>query len=367
MKESINIMPAILILLLFSCNAKNEKADEHAGMNMMQEMIHLTKHEREIINLEIDTAKVHAIYETSEFTGTAAIDENNISNISARVNGRIEKLFVRNPGEEIKKGQLLYAIYSEELLANENEYLLALKQQLIYTTQKITVDALVESSEKKLSLWGLNKAQIKELAKSKSASATVSFFSDANGILSELKISEGEYVSTGTPLFKIASLESVWVDAEIYQSEIDNLQSPGIEISFEAIPEKIYKGLIIQIPPAFDADKKVSSIKISVQNNDKKIRPGMRAAVSVKHNQKKTVVIPKSCIVLGKMSSSVWVQTEDGMFEKRMIETGIENKNEIEVISGIQKGEIVVSSGAYLLNSAFILKNGANSMGGMKM
>lgn len=367
MKTSVNIIPAIFILLLFSCNAKKEKTDEHAEMNMMQNMIHLTKHEREIINLEIDTAKVQTIYETSEFTGIAAIDEYNISNISSRVNGRIEKLLVRNPGEEIKKGQLLYAIYSEELLANENEYLLALKQKLIYTTQKNTVDALVESSEKKLSLWGLNKAQINELAKNKTASATVSFYSDANGILSELKISEGEYVSTGTSLFKIASLESVWVDAEIYQSALSNLQLSGIEISFEAIPGKAYKGQIIQIPPAFDADKKVSSIKISVQNNDRKIRPGMRATVSVKHNQKKTLVIPKSSIVLGKMSSSVWVQTADGMFEKRMIETGIENKSEIEVITGIQKGEFVVSSGAYLLNSAFILKNGANSMGGMKM
>ena len=194
------------------------------------------------------------------------------------------------------------------------------------------------------------------------------FYSNINGYLAELNVAEGEYVSTGTALFKIASLETVWVNAEVYQNELSSLfQNPEIELEFEALPNEIFKGQIILNPPVLDANKKVSSVKISVQNTKGKIQPGMMAVVSVSRNQKNTLVILKSSIVLGKGSSSVWIQTSSGMFEKRMIETGIENKVEIEVISGISEGDLIVSSGSYLLNSVFILKNGANSMGGMKM
>ena len=366
MKAFVKIVCAILLLLFFSCTDKKEKTNEHDGLNMTENMMHLTKHEREMINLAIDTAQIETIYETSDFTGIAAIDENNISNTSSRVNGRIEKLFVRNPGEEIKKGQLLYSIYSEELLADENEYLLAVEQQSKYTWQKNTVDALVEASRKKLLLWGLSEAQINELAKNGSATSSMNFYSDASGILSELRISEGGYVSTGTPLFKIASMQTIWVNAEIYQSEISDLPSPEVEISFEGLPGKIYKGQIIQNPPALELDKKVSSIKISVLNNDGKIKPGMMATASVKREQKEALVIPKSALVLGKMIS-VWIETQPGMYESRMVETGIENKTQVEILSGLKEGERVVSSGSYLLNSAYILKNGAGSMPGMDM
>lgn len=368
MKTEIKIFSVAILFLLVGCTKKKEVKDEHAGMDMMPNMVHLSSHESALINLEVDTAKIKTIFETSDFVGSVAIDENNISNISSRVNGRIEKLFVRNPGEEIKKGQALYAIYSEELLSDENEFILSLDQQSNYTEQKNMVNTLVETSHKKLLLWGLSEAQIKELTQNKKTSPNVNFYSNVNGFLSELNVSEGESVSTGTPLFKIASLETVWVNAEIYQNEVSYLlQNSEIELEFEALPNEIFKGQIILNPPALDTDKKISSVKICVQNIKGKIKPGMMAVVSVRKSQKKTLVILKSSIVMSKMSSSVWVQTADGMFEKKMIETGIENKKEIEVISGIKDGDLVVSSGSYFLNSVFILKNGANSMGGMKM
>ena len=366
MNTSIKIASVILLFLLFACKPKQE-TDEHAGMDMMDNMMHLTAHEQDLIHLAIDTAQIKTIFETSDFTGTAAVDENNISNISSRVNGRIEKLFVRNPGEEIKKGQALYSVYSEELLSDENEFLLSLEQQSGFTGEKNTVNTLVEASHKKLLLWGLSEAQIKELTQNKKTSPTIIIYSNANGYLSELNISEGEYVSTGTSLFKIASLETVWVNAEIYQNEISYLlQNPEIELEFEALPGEIFKGKIIQNPPVLDADKKISLIKIMIQNNSGKIKPGMMATVSVKRNQKKTLVIPKSALVLSKQIA-VWIQTKPGMYESRMVETGVENKTEVEILSGIEVDALVVSSGAYLLNSAFILKNGANAMGGMKM
>lgn len=334
---------------------------------MMDNMMHLTAQEQDLIQLAIDTAQIKTIFETAAFTGSAAVDENSISSINSRVNGRIEKLFVRNPGEEVKKGQPLYSVYSEELLSDENEFLLSIEQQSNFTEQKNTVDALLEASHKKLLLWGLSETQINELAKNKKSSPTLTFFSNVSGYLSALNISEGEYVSTGTPLFKIASLETIWVNAGIYQNEISYLlQNPEIELEFEALPDELFKGQIIQNPPILDAGKQVAAVIIVVQNNASRIKPGMMATISVKRNQKKALVIPKSALVLSK-EISVWIETKPGMYESRMVKTGIENKTEVEILSGIEEGALVVSSGAYLLNSGFVLKNGANAMGGMKM
>ena len=358
---------AIFLFLLYACNKPNPTGQEPAGMDMMTDMIHLTAHEEDLIHLAIDTAQIKIIVESSEFTGTATVDESNTSSISSRVNGRIEKLFVRNAGDVIRKGQALYSVYSEELLSDENEFLLSLEQQSTFTGQINNVNAFVEASHKKLLFWGLSEAQIKELTQNKITSPTINVYSEVNGYLSEINISEGEYVSIGTALFKIASLETVWVNAEIYQNEISYfLQSPEIELEFEVIPDEIFKGKVIQNPPILEADKNVSFLKIVLQNQEGKIKPGMMATVSAKRNEKKTLVISKSALVLSK-EISVWIQTKPGMYESRMVKTGIENKTEVEILSGLVEGELVVSSGAYLLNSAFVLKNGANAMGGMKM
>ena len=101
-------------------------------------------------------------------------------------------------------------------------------------------------------------------------------------------------------------------------------------------------------------------------NIDRNIRPGMLATVSVTHNQKKTLTIPKTAILLGEMTT-VWVEAQPGMYEMRMIETGLENKTQVEILSGLKDGDKVVTSGSYLLNSAYTLKNGAGSMPGMEM
>ncbi|MCQ6961066.1 efflux RND transporter periplasmic adaptor subunit [Mucilaginibacter aquariorum] len=366
MNTLIKILFILSLAALFGCG--KSRHHEQAGPKQMAGMLHLSEHERKMIGLSIDTAKIKVIAENSEFTGNVAIDENNINDISSRVNGRIERLFVRNPGETVKKGQLLYAVYSEELLSDENEYLLMLRQQPGSETIKSTINTMIEASRKKLLLWGLSEDQVRDLTRTNKVSATVNFYSNIEGYLADLKISEGEYVTTGTPLFKIASTGTIWVIAQIYQNEVaDLLQNAEVALRFEAFPNEQFNGRVSQNPPVLEEGQQISSVKILVQNRSGKLRPGMMATVEVKHNEKRALVISKSALVPANASLSVWVQTVPGMYEKRMVKTGVENKQEIEILSGVAPGELVVSSGAYLLNSAFILKNGANSMGGMKM
>ena len=115
-------------------------------------------------------------------------------------------------------------------------------------------------------------------------------------------------------------------------------------------------------------DQKISLVRFLINNNQHSLKPGMMAYVNIKRNEKKTLVIPKSSLLVGNMTM-VWIKTGDGIYENRMIETGIQNKKEVEAISGLKEGELIVTSGAYLINSALVLKKGSGmgDMAGMKM
>jgi membrane fusion protein, copper/silver efflux system len=351
------------LMLFASCNSSEKKEHVHGSMDMSN-MVHLSDHDREMINLKTDRVSIKTIYETFDFPGVAAVDENAVTGINSRVNGRIDKLFLRDPGKGVKAGQPLYSIYSEELLSIENEYLLALRQEQSKNTS--IGRSLIEASYQNLLQWGLTAGQIKTLSESKRASPYITFSSNVSGFISDLKVTEGQYVSIGTPLYTVSSLSKIWIIAEIYQNEYSSIpDNADLLIYIEGLADPV-SGKTILNAPVVNPDKNVSSLIIEVNNHDGRIKPGMRATVSVKRKGKKTLVIPKTSLVLGKMTS-VWVETATGMYENRMVETGIENKSEVEILSGLKLGERVVTSGSYLLNSAYILQNGANSMAGMEM
>jgi Cu(I)/Ag(I) efflux system membrane fusion protein len=327
----------------------------------------LTENQKTLGDIKTDTAQIKTIGKEITLLGIAASDENNITVISSRVKGRIDNLFVRNPGEKITKGQILFAIYSEELLADEKDFLNAIEQQSSFSSQQKIVDELADASKKKLQLWGWSEQQINKLASSKQISPTFSYVSSESGFLLELKINEGAYVEAGTPLFKIANLNTIWVEAQVYPEQLKYLnQQSEVTVSFEGAGEKSYKGKVVFDNPSLDENKKFSKVRIEIQNAENKITPGMMAYVYLKSQEKKTLVIPKSALLLLKMKT-VWVQLPDGSYESRSVETGKQNKNEVEIISGIKEGELVISSGAFLLQSEYTIRNGANAMGGMKM
>jgi len=361
--------------VMIGCSGKKNQGIklEHAGhipasneSAAHADMITLTHRDEQYANITIDTAKIKTISEYTTLLGTTSFDERNITVVTSRIRGRLDKLFVRNPQQWVAKGQPLYAIYSEELLSYENEYLNALQQQSQFSTMKQVIDQLVEGSKKKLLLWGLTSEQISDLEKSKEPSALVTFNSPVAGTLMDLAITEGQYVETGTALFKIADLSQLWVEAQMYTNELRWLyEKPAITVEFEAYPNHIVAAKPVFDNPAVEADQKISMVRFLVPNSGIQIKPGMMAYVNIRRNEKRALVIPKSSLVLGNIQTA-WVKTGEGMYESRVIQLGIQNKKEVEVISGLEEGDLVVTNGGYLLNSALVLKKGAG-MEGMKM
>jgi Cu(I)/Ag(I) efflux system membrane fusion protein len=365
------------LLMAAACTGKksSDTKQQHSGHGAVQpakkdmDMITLTSRDEQYVNISIDTVKVKTMSEYTTLLGTTSFDERKITVVTSRIRGRLDKLFVRNPQEMVSTGQPLYAIYSEELLSYENELLNALQQQAQFGNMKQIMDQLVEAARKKLLLWGLTAEQIAQLESSREASPLITFYSPVPGTLVELAVSEGQYVETGTPLFRLADLSQLWIEAQMYTTELRWLyEKPVITVEFDAYPNEIFSVVPVFDNPSVEADQKISLVRFLIINRSLHLKPGMMAYVNIKRNEKKTIVIPKSSILIGNMITA-WIKTGDGMYENRMIELGIQNKKEVEVISGVKEGELIVTTGAYLLNGALILKKGAGMPGmeGMKM
>ena len=347
---------------LIKVKKKSENMEENDSM------VTVSNEKQILANIIVDTARVTMIAMQTTLTGKISADENKLTTISSQVPGRIDRLLVRQEGEHIVNGQALYSIYSEELLADQNDYLSAIQQRNKFPGQQTTVDALIQGGRKKLLLWGMTESQIKKLETSHQASALLTYHSGHTGFVAKLLVSEGEYTQIGTPLFQIVDLRSVWVETQVYTNEINYFnEKTEASISIEAFPQKTFKAKMVFENPAMEENSKINLVRFRIDNNNNMIKPGMMARVTINHHPKQTLVIPKSALLIGRMTM-VWIEVMPGMFESRTVETGVENKQFVEILSGLKEGERVVTSGAYLLNSEFILKQGANaSMGGMKM
>lgn len=343
------------------CNMSLIKVEKKENLHAGQQgnFITIDKRQQELAGIKTDTVKARNITSTSSIIGTVAIDEDQVKTISSRVKGRIDKLFIKTTGVYLKNGSPLYSIYSEQLQADGKEYLSLLqKSKTVSTTTNLT-NELVSAAKNKLLLWGLNEKQISELEASGKSSPIITFYSSEAGYVTEVNITEGMYVDEGSSLIKITSLNQVWVEAQLYSNEISVIaENKYFQVFSESNPEEVYKGILVYNNPIVEEGKRIHLLKIRVTNSSGKLIPGTLVSVIPEKSIANILAVPKSAVLLEKMKT-VWVLAHDNTFEQRMVETGTENKYWIEITSGLKQGDIVVTEGAYLISSEFILKSGA--------
>jgi membrane fusion protein, copper/silver efflux system len=259
-------------------------------------------------------------------------------------------------------------LYSEELNNAKQEYLLELEKQKTLDNTIIDFSQLVAAAKNKLMLWGMSESQIQELQKNKKATPLTAIYSNASGYVTALDIKEGDYVQEGGSVIKLADLSTVWAEIQVYASQLAviNKGSPVI-VLFPDMQGKEVKGTIEFVNPEINPDTRINLIRVSIANPGNQLKPGMQAYVILKNQRSKSMSLPSDAVIRDSKGASVWVQTNTHTFKYRMIETGSENSDRIEIRSGLQDGDIVVVSGAYLLSSEYIFKKGANPMEGMKM
>ncbi len=346
--------------------AKKTHTEKHEAQN---EGIQLNEQQIKLGNIQTDTIRNGSIGNQIVLTATLNFDQKKSSSISSRVMGRIEKLYYKNIGDYIKKGAPVYDLYSEELNNAKQEYLLALDKRKIFSNESIIdFDQLLQSAKNKLLLWGMTDNQIQELEINKKARPTTTFYSNAEGYITALDIREGDYVMEGGTLVKLADLSHLWAEAQVYTSQLAEIDKNSIvAVQLPDFDRKEISGKIEFVNPEIITDTRINLIRVSILNQGNQLKPGMAVYVLLKKVQQKTMTLPIDAVIRDGKSATVWLQTEPNTFKNIMVQTGLENDDRIEIKSGLQVGDVVVITGAYLLNSEYLFKKGANPMAGHKM
>jgi Cu(I)/Ag(I) efflux system membrane fusion protein len=340
------------------------KKSNHQNSNEIE----LSAQQVQLGNIQVDTLGKSTIGNQSVLNATLNFDQQKTDAVSSRIAGRIDKLYYKNIGEFVPWGAKLFEIYSEELNNAKQEYLLTLEKQKTLGNTVINFDQLAEGGKNKLLLWGMNAQQITELEKSKKSSPLTPFYSRVSGYITSLDISEGDNVMEGGVVLRLADLSTLWAEAQVYSSQLSAIDREGQAIvQFPDIPGKEEKGKIEFLNPEINPDTRINLIRVSIPNHKHQLKPGMSAYVTIKNREYNTLSLPADAVIRSSRGASVWIQTGKNKFKYKMVELGIEDNDRVEIKSGLKAGDVVVISGAYLLNSEYIFKTGSNPMDGMKM
>jgi Cu(I)/Ag(I) efflux system membrane fusion protein len=274
--------------------------------------------------------------------------------------GRIEKLYVRNPGDYVRKGMPLFDIYSEELNNAKQEYLLALdKQKTFGESSVVPMDELVRSARNKLLLWGMEESQIKTLEQAGKAGSITTYFSKEQGYVTSLDIREGDYVMEGGTVVRLADLNTLWAEAQVYTSQLadlDRLSTATVELP--DLDGKQIQGKISFVNPEINSETRINLIRVSIPNQGLQLKPGMPAYVILKSPERRMLSLPIDAVIRDGQGAKVWIQSASRQFRPVEVKTGQETDDRIEIVSGLREGDVVVLTGAYLLHSEWVFRKG---------
>ena len=333
--------------------------------NGNKDEIQLSEQQVQLGNIKVDTIRSGMIGEQMMLTATLNTDQMKSTSVSARVMGRIDKLYFKNAGDYVRKGDRLFDLYSEELNNAKQEYQLALEKKKILDNSIIDFDQLVKSAKTKLQLWGLTETQIKDLETTNKSSLQTAFYSSASGYITSVDALEGQYVMEGATIIKMADLSTLWAEAQVYISQLSQVDPNSIaEVQFPDFPGRAVKGKIEFINPEINPDTRITLLRVGIPNDGNRLKPGMSAYLLLKGKQHQTLTLPINAVIQESKGATVWLQTGTNIFKSKMVEIGMQGNGFIEIKSGLQAGDVVVISGAYLLNSEYVFKRGTNPMEG---
>ena len=312
---------------------------------------------QQLIGVRTVVAKRASLEQTVRTIGTVRYDETRFTDVNVKVEGWIRDLFVDFTGQAVRTGQPLFTLYSPDLLATENEYLLALKtrdqlQQSQIADARERADALVAAARQRLTLWDLSPEQLQALERTREPQPAVTFHSPANGFVIEKHAVKGAHVMAGQTLYKIADLSIVWVEADVYESEAPLVRlGAHATITLDGLPGERIAGRVIYIYPYVDETTRTNKVRYELANRGGRLKPGMYANVEMRGAAGSGIVVPANAVLDSGKEQIVFVAQGDGYFEPRRVKTGRRLGDRIQIVDGLKDGEQVASGATFFLDS----------------
>jgi membrane fusion protein, copper/silver efflux system len=339
--------------------------------------VDLTAQQQQLINIRVTPVVKAEAAETIRAVGIITYDATRVADVNARVMGWVDQLYADKPGQFIKKGEPLLALYSPDLYSAQKEYLLAwgrvhrkqtpdaqgqsaqLKDYL--SANRDSAVSLLESARKRLELWDISTAQIERLEKTRTPENTLELTAPLTGFVLEKKVFPKQMIQAGMMLYRIADLSQVWLDIEVYEYELPLLRvGQTVAVRVDAIPNQTFDGTVDFIYPYLENKTRTTKVRVVLPNPDGQLRPAMYAHAETRVELGRQLLIPAGAMFDTGKRQYVFVKQNEGIFVPREVTLGPKSQDRFVVREGVEEGDLVVIDGNFLLDSESQLKAAAS-------
>ena len=323
------------------------------------------------IGVRYEAVAVRPLHKIIRTVGRVTADERRLAKVTVKFHGWIEQLFVSATGDRVKKGQELFTIYSPDLVATQEEYLLALEGRKRLGDSEFPEVArssqeLLQATRHRLHLWDITEEHIRDLERTKQVTKTLPIHSPITGTVIRKEVLQGTHVEPGEDLYTIADLSHVWVLADIYEYELPFVkvgQQSAVTLSYD--PGTILTGRVGFIYPTLDPKTRTAKVRFELDNPEENLKPDMYANVELRVDVGTRLAIPQEAIIESGQKQVVFLHRGGGRLEPRLIKTGVRTGEWTEVLEGLKEGDHIVTSANFLIDSESRLKTAVDSMSRM--
>lgn len=301
---------------------------------------------RQLIGVRTALVTEAAMSRTFRAVGRVTYDESALTDVNLRVSGWITKLLVNQTGQRVSRGQTLFTLYSPELRNAQQDFLLATRG---FRSGTASAD-IAPAARTRLSLLGLSDAQIDEIAKRGTPIDTIPITSPAAGFVIEKEVVEGASVQAATRLFRIAALDKVWIEAEVYEADLAHVRAgQRAKVTLDYLPGQAYDAKVAYVYPSLESAARTGRVRVELANKQHELRPGMYASVELTADIGSRVQVPASALVYTGPRRLVFVDLGRGRFKPQEVRVGAQANEMYEVLEGLAAGDSVATSGVFLI------------------
>lgn len=313
--------------------------------------ITINAHRRQLIGVTTDVAEVRPLTRTLRAVGQVVVDERRLTDVSLKYEAWVGELHADFVGAHVERGDVLFTAYSPDLYAAQQEYLQTYKRDM--------APDLLAAARQRLKFWDVGDDFIRELESSGKAVKYVPVRAPQSGTVVMKGIVEGTSQPAGKTLMRIADLSRVWVEADVYESDLPLIEvGVPVEVALPYVPNKTFEGRIDYIYPYLAGESRTGTVRVSLPNPEGILKPDMFADVKLKVQLPESLVVPESAVIIAGETRVVFEDLGQGRLAPRIVETGRRAGGWVEIVAGLEPGDEVVTSGNFLIASESRLKAG---------
>ncbi|HAS6143195.1 TPA: efflux RND transporter periplasmic adaptor subunit [Vibrio vulnificus] len=319
-------------------------AEDLAGANDKAGTVKIDPSVENNLGVKTDSVTLAKLSPRIETVGYIAFDESKLWQTNVRVSGWVEKLYINAVGEQVKKGDVLFTLYSPELVKAQEELLNA---------KRTGRDGLVKGATERLLSLGVDREQINQMIRRGKASQTIEIKALANGVIASLNIREGGYLSPAQAVISAGPLHEVWVDAEVFERQAHWLTNGSqASMTLDALPGKAWQGEVDYVYPILDPKTRTLRMRLKFANPNGELKPNMFANITLQPvSDSEVLTVPKSSVIRSGGMTRVVLAEGEGKYRSARIETGREADDKVEVLQGLNQGDRIVTSAHFMLDS----------------